>query len=129
MIRRKVFFFWAPVIAYAALIYFLSSLEGHLAPKLFRFGDKVLHLIEYLPFGYLTVRAVRVDLRHRWLGALLVSFFVVSLYALSDEFHQRFVPGRFCSLWDWVADLIGAAAGIGLYHGKNRSLSKPSLQP
>ncbi len=127
MPARRVFFFWGPVVAYAALIYFLSSFKIGVIPRIFPNSDKVFHLLEYLPFGFLAARAVRAHLGRRWLGALLVSFFMVSLYALSDEFHQLFVPGRTFSFWDWGADLSGAAAGIWLFHGKNRSLSQPSL--
>ncbi len=127
MAARRGFFLWGPVGAYAAFIFLLSSLEGSQTPKFFPHSDKVLHVFLYLPFGFLTLRAVRVNLGDRWLGALLASFFMVSLYALSDELHQLFVPGRIFSFWDWGADLTGAAAGIWLCHGKNRSLSQSSL--
>jgi len=33
------------------------------------------------------------------------------LFALSDEFHQRFSPGRTASGWDVVLDTCGAAVG------------------
>jgi VanZ family protein len=33
-------------------------------------------------------------------------------YALSDEFHQLFVPGRFCSLKDVLVDLIGSSCAV-----------------
>jgi len=127
MTARRGFSLWGPVGAYAALIFFLSSLKGSRPFPLFPHGDKVLHALLYLPFGFLTLRAARVSLGHRWLGALLGSFFVVSLYALSDEVHQLFVPGRTFSLWDWGADLLGAAAGIWLCYGKDRTLSQSSL--
>ncbi|MGQ9484121.1 MAG: VanZ family protein [Desulfosoma sp.] len=34
------------------------------------------------------------------------------LFALSDEWHQSWVPGRFCSVWDVVLDAIGLCAGM-----------------
>lgn len=37
-----------------------------------------------------------------------------SLYGLSDEVHQSFIPGRDASVVDWTVDTIGAAAG-GLF--------------
>ena len=37
-----------------------------------------------------------------------------SLYGWSDEWHQSFVPGRYSSISDWLADTIGAALSIGL---------------
>jgi VanZ family protein len=35
-----------------------------------------------------------------------------AVYGVSDEFHQRFVPGRNASIEDWVADVAGAAVGV-----------------
>ncbi len=34
-----------------------------------------------------------------------------TLYAVTDELHQAFVPGRTPSVGDWVADAMGAALG------------------
>jgi len=39
----------------------------------------------------------------------------VSLYGVTDEWHQSFVPGRASSAADWVADTLGAAVAAGLY--------------
>jgi VanZ family protein len=33
-------------------------------------------------------------------------------YSLTDEFHQRFVPGRHASLFDCVLDTTGASFGL-----------------
>lgn len=39
--------------------------------------------------------------------------FLISLaYALSDEFHQLFVPGRFASLKDALIDLTGSLLSV-----------------
>ena len=128
MAGRRRFIPWGPAVAYAALIFLLSSLEGSQTPRFFPHSDKALHLLLYLPFGFLVLRALLTGQAQGRLAALRTALFVVSLYALTDEFHQLFVPGRTFSLWDWGADIIGAAAGIWLcYYGKNRSLSKPSL--
>ncbi|MGE5279418.1 MAG: VanZ family protein [Deltaproteobacteria bacterium] len=124
MTGRRRFSLWAPAVAYAAFIFFLSSLQGSGIPTLFSHADKIEHILLYLPFGFLVGRALGAGGRR---GALRVAFFVVSLYALSDEFHQLFVPERTFSLWDWAADIVGAAAGIRLYHGKNRSFSQHPL--
>ncbi len=35
-------------------------------------------------------------------------------YALADEIHQAFVPGRTASLWDVLADALGATVAMGL---------------
>ena len=37
------------------------------------------------------------------------------LFAVSDEIHQAFVPGRFASLNDIGLDLLGIALGLATY--------------
>lgn len=46
---------------------------------------------------------------------VLLTLGVCVLYALSDEFHQSFVPGRNSALIDVGIDLIGAAVGVGIW--------------
>jgi hypothetical protein len=43
-------------------------------------------------------------------GAALFS----ALYAITDEVHQIFVPGRTCKASDWLVDIGGALVAIGL---------------
>lgn len=35
-------------------------------------------------------------------------------FGLTDEVHQRFVPGRHADPWDLLADLVGATVAVGL---------------
>ncbi len=35
-------------------------------------------------------------------------------FGLTDELHQRYVPGRHADPWDLLADLIGATVAVGL---------------
>jgi len=44
-----------------------------------------------------------------------------SLYGISDEIHQSFVPERDGSLLDVVADVLGAVCGVYVYHRWVRS--------
>ncbi|MBQ8606491.1 MAG: VanZ family protein [Clostridia bacterium] len=45
---------------------------------------------------------------------LCLSFMFSSLYALTDELHQYFVPGRACRFTDICIDSFGAILGIML---------------
>ncbi|MDF0643278.1 MAG: VanZ family protein [Nitrospira sp.] len=108
--------YWAPVIGYAALIFYFSS-QSHPEEQLPQFlmqevSDKLLHAVEYAVLGVLCYRGFR------WAAgpaaarrAVLLSIALVSAYAMTDELHQFFVPSREASSWDWVADTIGAAIG------------------
>lgn len=42
----------------------------------------------------------------------LISTLFVSLYAISDEIHQYFVPGRSCELRDMLIDISGAVIAL-----------------
>jgi VanZ family protein len=79
------------------------------------FSDKILHVIEYTVFGGLCYRAFRWGTNDSWGSAALpLAVLFASLYGISDEVHQSFVPFRESSWQDWVADTIGAAAGAAV---------------
>ena len=44
----------------------------------------------------------------------MIAFLLAVAYAISDEIHQFFVPGRSCQIKDVLIDSCGAAVGIGL---------------
>jgi VanZ family protein len=101
-----------PAVAYASLIFFLSSLSRfpEELPSFFGF-DKIIHFIEYFMLGALL---------YRWFAnvegfpgkrrALIATIFVGIIYAFTDEWHQSFVPGRDSSLFDVLFDSLGVAA-------------------
>jgi VanZ family protein len=104
------------VVGYAALIFYLSSLpnpeEKIPLPDI---SDKWLHVLEYAVLGWLCFRAFRwaaPDRPAHW--AFIAAVVASSLYGLSDEIHQAFVPLRESSWLDSVADAIGSLIGAGL---------------
>jgi VanZ family protein len=100
---------WAPVVAYCAFIFTLSSISH--PPALPGQSDKVLHALLYSGLGLLFTRAVSRDGRAvSWRTALLTVTFG-ALYGASDELHQYFNPPRNVEALDVVADTIGSAAG------------------
>lgn len=116
----KRFILWCGVGAYAAAIFYLSSLENPLPQLVSRFSDKVLHGIEYGGLSLLVMVALlasNVRARH----ALGIAVIAASLYAATDEIHQSFVPGRDADVRDWVADTIGAIVGSAIaFHPRRR---------
>lgn len=106
---------WAPVLLYAALIFYLSAQTGHELPRWsFMRHDKVLHALEYAGFAFLWARALGAR-RWWWVVALCM------LYAVGDEFHQTFVPGRQGNdPGDLAADLLGSLGGSGAFYAFSR---------
>lgn len=94
---------------------FVQNTSFSYAGRLIR---KSAHFIAYLILGYLVSHAMKneASTATAWKrrGASLL-FCVV--YAISDEFHQLFVPGRGPMLKDVLIDGSGAAIGILLYVG------------
>ncbi|MCE2413196.1 VanZ family protein [Candidatus Poribacteria bacterium] len=109
--------YWVPLLLYMALIFVISSLEQPPLPMPefeWLTIDKLYHFIEYAILGGLVARALvkaKPDLvpsRLVWYVAAVFSI----LYGASDEWHQTFVPGRFATLADWVADVLGSIGGV-----------------
>jgi len=70
--------------------------------------DKLLHAIVYGILGFLTARAFYFKTSESIKrNAFKLSFITVFLFAISDEIHQSFVPGRSAEFGDLIADLIG----------------------
>ena len=97
-----------------ALIEFL-----HVDPKILSFAvRKCAHFTEYLLLGlslFATVREydpVWLERNEQWRRTALLSWGIGALYALTDEVHQAFVPGRSCEIRDMLIDSCGVAAGV-----------------
>ncbi|MGH2574716.1 MAG: VanZ family protein [Ignavibacteria bacterium] len=59
---------------------------------------------------------------------LLFSLIICSLYGISDEYHQAFVPNRSSEFVDWLSDFAGIIITILIikyYLQKHYSLFKP----
>jgi VanZ family protein len=75
---------------------------------------KSAHFVEYLVLSVLLFRALRRSSPRSRLSAAGIAIAIAAVYAVGDEIHQAFVPGRTAAALDCVIDLTGAAAGQGL---------------
>ncbi|MGH3065729.1 MAG: VanZ family protein [Gaiellaceae bacterium] len=99
---------WLPVLAWAALIFALSSIPD-LGTGLGGWDlalRKLAHTAEYAVLAALLMRAT---------GRSRLAFVLGTLYAVSDEIHQAFVPGRMGAPLDVAIDTLGVACGIVLW--------------
>ena len=101
-----------PAPLMAGFIWFLSSQSILPQPKGILGWDKLQHLLAYGALGCAVgLWASPVFWKRRPALALLLTTLVGSAYGAIDEFHQYFVPGRDCNVWDWIADTLGAFLG------------------
>jgi VanZ family protein len=75
----------------------------------------VAHFAEYLVLGALLCVALRTSTPMRPSTTLAVALVIASLYGVSDEIHQAFVPTRQPDVLDWFIDTLGASAACGLW--------------
>ena len=103
---------WGPAAVWAAVLFLLGAwpirLDDDWWPPV---SDKVAHLGLYTVLGaalaYARFRGAR--------GPPHVMMVVIgAFYGASNEWYQRFVPGRTPSLGDWAADVAGVVLGYGL---------------
>jgi VanZ family protein len=104
---------WFPAVVIMAIIFGLSTVPSNEMPSFGIWDTLVKKGGHILGYGLLALAywfGLRFDSRRRWLALLLAV-----LYALTDEFHQSFVPGRHPSWVDALGfDGGGAAIALGL---------------
>ena len=116
---------WIPALALMAAIFFFSSLPATSIPY---YGGvdfilkKGAHALGYgmLALAYYYALPGRLSRISR----LSLAFLMALLFALSDEYHQSFVPGRNSSLVDVLIDQLGAA--VALFFGAGYSSNSRS---
>ena len=88
-----------------------STIDLELLSKIIR---KLAHFTEYLVFGMslvLSIKSLAEKKSQRLSLYAILAWTFGTLYAVSDEFHQYFVPGRFCDWKDMCIDSAGVAIG------------------
>jgi VanZ family protein len=102
---------WALTASWAGVIFWFSSKPGSQIPGGY---SEIGHLGEYFIFGVLLSGALRASgMRNR---AAIIAIVIASLYGVTDEFHQHFVPMRTPDPADWALDTVGATIGATVVH-------------
>jgi VanZ family protein len=104
-----------PAVLWAAVIYSFSA-----QPDLPRVPVSLLdllvkkgaHLTEYAILAILIYRALAPGVTTLRAGAFAGAWALTVLYAVTDEWHQSFVPGRTAAALDVVIDGSGALLGL-----------------
>ena len=108
---------WAPAALWAALIFAASSVSR--VPDLpAHVTDKMAHASVYAVLAGACLGALAGG---RWtgvtMGAAAAAVLMATAYGVTDELHQRFVPGRTADLLDLLADFTGSMGAAVLALG------------
>ncbi|MCX6799677.1 MAG: VanZ family protein [Candidatus Falkowbacteria bacterium] len=120
--------FWMILLIYwISLIFYLSNQSYKpvwvVPPSAFNLIHEVrdewpeilAHMTEYTVLTTLFAVNLSKFSRLNRQAIILWAILIVFLFSLSDEFHQSFIPGRNCSLFDIVCDSIGILIGTMIY--------------
>jgi VanZ family protein len=114
---RNFLCYWLPLIGYCLAIYIQSEHPGPERLPAFTFSDKILHFAAYSLLGILFFRAyATLTLKERRNMLILLSIGSATLYGISDEIHQYFVPFRQADILDALADATGSICGVAIFY-------------
>lgn len=117
-----------PAIVIAVIIVYFSSLPNPITPEqkesleeiLVLDVNSVLHICEYASFAFFVAFGLLTKMKGRYI------FILTSLFALSDEIHQYFVPNRFFDVLDIMTDIFGVLLGLFAYSILKQLFTKKS---
>jgi len=109
-------------------IFYTSSISGSDIRYVFAFQDVVYHCIIYLILGLFFARALKNTYPNITLSKIIfLTIMFGSLYGITDELHQAFVPDRSVSGFDIFIDGIGSFIGGLIYPLRKNFSSRGKL--
>jgi VanZ family protein len=115
-------------LAWMGWIFYLSHQPSVDIPSLFPYQDKVMHFVAYGVLATFLLGSLPAPLPGYGRTQVLLATGLASLYGISDEFHQSFVPGRQPDVLDWLADSAGALVAAMLLAQLSRWLMQKRNQ-
>ncbi|MCH8087626.1 MAG: VanZ family protein [Chloroflexi bacterium] len=115
---RGFFLYWLPVLVVVAAVSIVSSLSSEVldeATESVRWpitNGTWFHIGEFAVLSLLSYRLAHFYLRWPYQYLTLLVLLLAVGYGLLDELHQSYVPGRDPSLYDVLADVLGAALAL-----------------
>lgn len=110
-IRKKVLYFILGI--YWLSLFILTSIPSKSLPSI-KISDKINHFLAYFILSSLFYFAANLQVKYKKISSrpVIWTLIIVGAYAVLDELHQIFVPGRLCEFWDLVANFVGIFIGI-----------------
>ncbi len=116
--ERRVILIYLPLAIYWGLLFIGTSIPGDVLPKIFKLNDKIEHFTAYFILAFIFNLALYFQEKNvKWSRlSFIYTIVFMALYALVDELHQLFVPGRYCDALDWTADFLGILLAVSLVY-------------
>ena len=95
-------------------IFYFSSLPGVPGAGGNPWIARIYHLVVFFLFAFFilaSIKGIKKLTTKTYISALIISI----IYAILDEFHQIFVPGRDGSIRDFMTDTIGIFFAVLIY--------------
>lgn len=113
---KRFLFYIVPPWIWGIVIFVGTSLPAEYLPEFVLFGpDKLLHVGVFLILAILIFRALSVKEKPLPARQVVVwTIIIAGSYAVFDELHQYFIPGRAPDFFDLLADAVGIITGVVL---------------
>lgn len=106
------------VVELVKKVFNVSSEQPELLDNLTTIVRKCAHAFEYFVLGILLLNVIRqfwsTTRKNSWVRYWYLAVVGAAIYAVTDEVHQAFVPGRSCELRDIIIDTVAASVGVGM---------------
>ena len=115
---KKFIYYWLPLLIHCLLIFIQSSYPSpeKIQNLNLSYIDKLIHFAVYAILGMLFFRAFRTQRFKENINMVIaLSILSSSLYGMSDEIHQYFVPYRDADIVDFFADVLGSICGVYIF--------------
>lgn len=115
-VRRRRWLWWGLAAVWMGLIFYFSAQSNFdFVPERWQVDPLSwsVHFLEYGVLALLLWQALLATPRLSRRSASL-AFALTLLYAISDEWHQFYVPGRYSDVRDVMVDALGALAALWL---------------
>lgn len=107
--------YFVPLLILSITLFILSDMENlNINNEKIWFLDKIVHLIAYLFYG-LTLQYAFINkdyISKKRVRTNILIIFLGTIFAITDEIHQYYVPTRHFDYWDIVFDVIGVIISL-----------------
>lgn len=111
--RNKKLLVYTPLAFYWIVLLAATSIPTDNFPSI-TFLDKMVHFVAYFGLGVLFNLTLLFQNKYPLLkrNSYFFTVLIGTIYAILDELHQLFIPGRFGDVMDVLADFTGLVAAV-----------------